>query len=197
MKIILTFLFPFIFGATSYAQVITYDDFKTVIPFLQTEDFKSAFEKTNQLLSSTQNDSSDLRGIVTYMNIFSAAGMVTLGQMTYEDFSKNANKYIGQMIVMSAHPCIDSSENGYNSLKFITYENKLQGMTITANNAKTNILCFEYFDYSDPINPSDFIGKNVRCGGILQAVETNPNKSKIWISRLHISNAFARIMRPR
>jgi len=197
MKILLTLLFPIIIGTTTYEQVISYEDFKTVIPFLQKEDFKGAFEKTNQLLNSTQNDSSDLRGIVTYMNIFSAAGMITLEQMTHEDFLKNANKYIGQTLVMSAHPCIDSSVQGYNSLKFVTQDGQLQGMTITANNTKTSILCFEYFKYSEPINPADLIGKNVRCGGTLESVEVNPNKSKIWISRLHITNAFARVSTPR
>jgi len=197
MKLILTLLLPLLIATTSYGQVITYDDFKTVIPFLQKEDFKSAFEKTSQLLSATQNDSSDLRGIVTYMNIFSAAGMVTLDQMTHEDFLKNANKYVGQRLVMSAHPCIDSSAQGYNSLKFVTEKGQLQGMTIAANNKKTNIHCFEYFKYADPINPSELIGKIVRCGGTLETVEVNPNNSKIWISRLHINNAFAREMTSR
>lgn len=194
MKFILIFLFPFFIGTTIYGQVITYDDFKTVIPYLQKEDFKGAFEKTNQLLSSTQNDTSDLRGIVTYMNIFSSAGMVSLGQMSYDEFSKNANKYVGQYVVMPAHPCIDSSKNGFNSLQFINKDGQLQGMTISANTKATTILCFEYFEYAEPVNPSDYIDKNVRCGGILKSVETNPNKSTIWISRLHISNAFARVM---
>jgi len=197
MKYILTLLFPLFAALTSYEQVITYDDFKSVIPFLQKEDFKGAFEKTSQLLSSTQNDSSDLRGIVTYMNIFSAAGMVSLDQMTHADLLKNANKFVGQRLVMSAHPCIDSSSKGYNSLQFVTKDGQLQGMTITANNKKTNILCFEYFNYADPINPSALIGKNVRCGGTLSSVEVNPNNSKIWISRLHVNNAFAREMTPR
>jgi hypothetical protein len=197
MKILLTLLFPIVFVTTIFGQVISYDDFKTVIPFLQKEDFKGAFEKTSQLLNTTQNDSSDLRGIVTYMNIFSSAGMVTLDQMTHDDFFKNANKYVGQRIVMSAHPCIDSSAQGYNSLKFTMQDGILQGMTITANNSKTNILCFEYFKYIDEINPADLLGKNVRSGGILESVEVNPNKSKIWISRLHITNAFARVITPR
>lgn len=56
---------------------------------------------------------------------------------------------------MSAHPCIDSSSQGFNSLKFVTQDEQLQGMTISANNKGTNILCFEYFKYAEPINPRD------------------------------------------
>ena len=197
MKFILTVLFLLIIATTSFGQVITYDDFKTVIPFLQKEDFKGAFEKTSKLLSSTQNDSSDLRCIVTYMNIFSAAGMVSFDQMTHADFLKNAIKFVGQRLVMSAHLCIDSSSHGYNSLQFVTKDGQLQGMTISANNKKTNILCFEYFKYAEPITATELIGKNIRSGGTLASVEVNPNNSKIWISRLYIENAFAREMTPR
>lgn len=194
-KIFLTFLLTLSIAATSFGQTITYEEFKEVIPFLQKEDFKGAYEQTSKLLKTTTNDSSDLRGIVTYMNIFSATGMVTLDQMTYDEFEKVTKDFIGQYVVMSAHPCIDSSAAGFNSIKFITTNGgKLEGMTITSNNTKTNILCFEYFDYSDPINPSELIGKNVRCGGTLSAIEINSNQSKIWVARLRIKNAFARVM---
>ena len=197
MKILFSFLLLFLLKTTSsYGQGITYDDFKKVIPYLQTDDFKAAFEKTEVLLDMSQNDSSDLRGIVMYMNILSAAGMVSLDKMSYEDFSKNTSKYVGQWIVMPAHPCIDSSSNGYNSLQFISQDGKLEGMTISANISRTNILCFEYFNYSAPINPPNFIGKSVRCGGVLKEIEVNPNKSKIWISRLHVSDAFIRVITP-
>lgn len=163
-------------------------------PYLQKEDYKTAFEKSKYLLTTTQNDSSDLRGIVTYINIYSAAGMVTKDQMTHAEFLKNANRFIGQRVVTSAHPAIDSATKGFNSLQFISKDNQIQGLTITANDAKTNILCFEYFKYKDPIDTENLVGKMVRCGGTLESVEVNPNNSKIWISRLHISNAFAREM---
>lgn len=197
MKCVLALLMPFIFATTTFGQEVSYEDFKMVIPLLQREDFKGAFERTSELLNATENDSSDLHGIVNYMNIFSAAGMVALDQMSHADFLKHAKKYIGKRLVMAAHPCIDSAAQGFNSLKLITANGQLEGMTISANNKKTNIFCFEYFKYAHPINPVELIGKNVRCGGTLESVEVNPNNSKIWISRLHLSNAFAREMTPK
>lgn len=197
-KIFLTLLVTFFIMAATYGQAITYDDFKGVIPFLQKEDFKGAYEKTSSLLKLTPYDSSDLRGIVTYMNIFSAAGMVMLDQMTYDEFEKVTKAFVGQYVVMSAHPCIESSAKGFNSLQFITNDNnKFEGMTITSNSQKTTILCFEYFEYTEEIKPIDLIGKNVRCSGILSSIEINPNKSKIWIARLRVKNAFAKVMIPR
>ncbi|MEP7372687.1 MAG: hypothetical protein ABI675_04810 [Chitinophagaceae bacterium] len=54
MKIIIAILLPVIFKATIYDQVVTYDDFKAVITFLLTEDFKEAFEKTSHLPGETE-----------------------------------------------------------------------------------------------------------------------------------------------
>ncbi len=179
------------------AQIITYDDFKSLIPYVQQEDYKEAFQRSAKALSGTQNDSSDLRGIVTYLNIYSAAGMVTMHQMSYPGFQKNAGKFIGQLLVMAAHPCVDSSANANNSLKFITRNGRLQGMVISGNRNGTSILLFEYFDFEEPINSKEFVGKNIRTGGILESVEINPNQSGIWVARIHIRHAFARETSPR
>ena len=197
-KIILMILLSSVIVTSSIGKEITYQDFKEIIPFLQQEDFQNAYIKSRKLLESTSNESSDLRSIVTYMNIYSAAGMVSLDQMTFDEFEEGTKEFIGQDIVMSAHPCIDSSKHSYSSLQFTTNKDgELEGMTITANKEMTNILFFEYFNYDEEIVPSELIGKNIRCGGILESIEINPNKSKIWIARLKVKNAFARIMTPR
>jgi hypothetical protein len=179
--------------ASAQSQVLTHDDFEAVIPYLQHEDFKGAFDKTSQLITTTRDDSSDVRGIVIYMNIFAAAGMVVHDQMTHADFLSNAYKYIGHRLVMPVHPCVDSASLVYNTLKFVTYEDKTQGMTVTANKARTNILLYEYFDYARAINQEVYVGKHVRCGGRLKSIEINPNQSKVWIARLHITNAWIRL----
>jgi hypothetical protein len=197
MKFLLTLVLPLFLCTAIYGQTIAYEDFKAIIPYVQREDFKTAFEKTNQLLASTQDDSSDLRGIVRYMNIFSSAGMVSLDQMSYSDFTKNLKKYVGQYLVMSAVPCVDSAKHEFNALQFRTLDGELLGFSMTSNNKASSIFCFQYFQYTDKLNPDDFIGKTVRSGGILKSFETNPNKSTIWIARLHIANAFARVSTPR
>ena len=141
-------------------------------------------------MQSSDKDSSGLRGIVTYINIWSSAGMVSTGKMTYEDFEKNEKKYIGQWIVMPGHPCVDSLASVRNSLKFGIRDGVLIASTVAINQDGTSILCFEYFKFHDAVNPADWIGKDVRTGGILRSVDTNPNKSTIWICRIHVEDAF-------
>lgn len=73
-----------------FAQELTYDDFKSIIPFLKTEDYKGAFNRSQELLNSTKSDTSDIRAQISYMSIYSSAGMVTLEQMSNpEDFIGN------------------------------------------------------------------------------------------------------------
>jgi hypothetical protein len=196
MKFLVTICFTLFFTTAVTAQSISYEDFKTILPLLQKEDFKKVFEKTNHLLANTIDDSSEMRGIVNYMNIFSAAGMVTLRKMTHADFLKNAKRFIGQRLVMAGHPCMDSSGTGFNTLRFETTNGQVRGHTASTNIAATAIFCFEEFKYATPVNPKDFIGLTVRCGGILENVEVNPNNSLGWISRLFIKEAFIRSLMP-
>ncbi len=50
-----------------------------------------------------------------------------------------------------------------------------------------------YGTYEVEKAPLPFKEKTViRCGGILQGIEFNPNESTIWIMRLTVTNAFVR-----
>ncbi|MGB4772799.1 MAG: hypothetical protein WBP58_15145 [Chitinophagaceae bacterium] len=188
----------FFFVKTAAAQTVSNDDFRSLIPFMQKEDYKSAFKASDKILNATVNDSSNLRGIVTYMNLLASAGMVSKGEMKYDDFEKNAKKYIGHYVVMSAHPCIDSTKMAYNSVKLQPDETgKVKGTVATTNQAATRILFFEYFDFEQPVDPSDYVGKNVRCGGILEDHKPNPNKTTVVVGRMYIKHAFINEMTPR
>ena len=192
-------VFLLLFSSAVFCQKMTYEDFKTVIPFLQKEDFKGAFEKTEALLKATNVDTSDVRAQVAYMNIYSAAGMVTLDQMDYKGFEKNLKTFVGKKLKMPGHPCIDSiTKVAYSSLQFqLKKDGKMQGFTMTGNKDKTNILLFEYYDFKGLVDPEDFVGTSVRCGGVLESYEVNVNKSKVWIGRLHISEAYIRGFLPK
>ncbi len=54
MKKALTLLILFIGINQSFGQDLSYDDFKSLIPYLKAEDWKSAFNESSKLLKSTQ-----------------------------------------------------------------------------------------------------------------------------------------------
>lgn len=191
MKKFLT-TFVLLLGLTpTQAQTITYNDFKSLIPYLKTEDWKSAFQESSKLLKLANGDTSDLKAIVTYINIFTAAGMVTNGQMTYKELEDNIMQFQGQKIIMSAHP-LTTKDGSLNCLKFSVSDTTNEAFTTATNTKGVNILCFEKFYFKDKLNPADFMNSFVRCGGTLEKIELNPNKSMIWILRLTVRNAFAR-----
>jgi len=174
-----------------FSQIISYDDFQGLIPYLQTENWKRAFKTSSKLLVSTESDTTDLKAIVMYMNIYSAAGLVSQGKMTYDELEKKIMKFQGQKIVMPSHP-ITKNTGSLNCLHFSVADSTNEASIASTNEGGLNILCFEYFYFNDKQNPERFGNAMVRCGGILDKIELNPNKSKIWILRLRVTNAFAR-----
>ncbi|TCC89195.1 hypothetical protein EZ428_15955 [Pedobacter frigiditerrae] len=191
MKKLLTLIILFVGLNQSYGQTLTYDDFKSLIPYLKTEDWKSAFKESSKLLTA-EKDTSDFHAIILYINIFSAAGMVTENQMSYKELEQNVMKFQGQKIIMPAHP-VTTKDGALSQLKFEVTDSTNTAFTSAANSTGTNILCFEKFIFKDKVNLDDFTEKSiVRCGGTLEKIETNPNKSLIWILRLTVKDAFAR-----
>ena len=192
MKNILTTVVLFLGLFQSYGQTLTYDDFKSLIPYLQTENWKSAFKESTKLLKSADKDTSEFHAIILYINIFSAAGMVTEGQMTYKELENNVMKFQGQKIIVSAHP-VTIKDGALRQIKFDVTDSTNAAFVAATNSKGTNILCMEKFTFKDKINLDDFPEKTiVRCGGTLEKIETNPNKSMIWILRLTVKDAFAR-----
>jgi len=177
----------------SHAQTISYDDFKSIIPSLQKEDWSSAFNTSKNLLEAAPNDSSDFKAIVIYINIFSAAGMVTEGKMTYDELEQNIMKFKGQRILMSAHPVSENESNTLNQTMFSEIDSHFEGFTSATNAKGTNIFCFEKFYFNDKLNLKKLKKSIVRCGGTLDKIELNPNKSMIWIVRLTVTDAYVRI----
>lgn len=183
-------IFIFLLGTLhSLSQTITYENFKSLIPYLQNENWSSAFKESEILLNKAEKDTSEYEAITIYINILSAAGMVTDGKMTYEELEKKVMKFQGQKIIMSAHPIKKENGSGLNFTKLISSN---EAFTIASNKKGINILCFEIIYFKEDINISDLQNSTIRCGGILDKIEMNPNKSDIWILRLIVKDAFAR-----
>lgn len=176
-----------------FAQTISYDDFKNVVPSLQKEDWKTAFKTTGKLLKDTETDSSDLHSIVTFIHIFSAAGMVSNGDMSYDELQEAVNPYIGKFVITAAHPLGNPDQKGGLNQTYVTVNDTMMQAFTSATNANgTSIFCFEYSNLAAPPDMQTLKGKFVRTGGILTKVEYNPNRSNIWIMRLTIDQAFIR-----
>lgn len=185
------------FCLTASAQELTQDDFNALIPYLQKEDYNGAFGQSEILLKKSTTDTSDARAQIAYVNVYAAAGMVTVGQMSHKDFEKHTKRFIGQKMKMPGHPFVDDTVKvAFNSFKLLRDKDKVKGFTMTANQKKTNILLFEYYNFEQAPDPKEFSGKTVRASGILESFEVNPDASKTWIARLHFAKPQVNIFIP-
>lgn len=174
------------------AQSITYEDFKSLIPFLQKEDWQSAYNASSKLLEENEVDNDDPRAIVLYINILSGAGLVAQGKLTYEQLEAKILPYQGQHILMASHPLSIKGEDTMNKTFFSETDSTFEAFTTSTNKGGTNILCFEKFYFDEKVLTNQYKNSMVRCGGKLEKIEFNPNKSTIWILRLTIKDAYHR-----
>lgn len=129
--------------------------------------------------------------MMVYIRLFSGAGLVSQKKMSAKKLDVAILPLIGQKVMMSAHAYIKDEVGGLNSTIFNRDSSQWKAFTAAANHAGTSILCMEYFEMRKA--PLPFKEKTVvRCGGILQATELNPNKSSVWILRLTVTNVFIR-----
>jgi hypothetical protein len=186
------------FCANCLAQELSQDDFRSLVPFLQKQDYKGAFQRSEALLRQSASDTSDAQAQIAYVNVYASAGMVTVNEMSYKDFEKNIKKFVGKKMKMPGHPCVpDSVKVAFNSFQFIRDNDKLKGFTMTANQKKTNILLFEYYNFTQAPDPKDFVGKTVRTTGILESYELSDSQSKTWIARLQFADPRVNVFVPK
>jgi len=174
---------------TPFAQ-ITRADFQQLIPDLKKEDWKPVYKKSGALLTANPSDTSEMHAIMVYIRLFSGAGLVSEGKMSYKKLKEEVMPLVEQNILMAAHP-FNKKEGSLNSTSFSKEGKEWKAFSAAANQRGTNILCFENFSLIQA--PLPFKEKTfIRCGGILKSIEFNPNESNVWIMRLNVEGAFVR-----
>lgn len=174
----------------SHFGQVTRADFLELIPYLKKEDWKPVFKKSGTLLAANPEDSSDMHAMMVYIRLFSGAGLVSEGKLTYKKLKEQVMPLVGQEILMAAHPYI-KKEGLLNTIDFSKEGKQWKAFSAAANQSGTSILCMENFSLTHA--PLPFKEKTmVRCGGILKSIEFNPNESNIWILLLNVEDAFAR-----
>jgi hypothetical protein len=169
---------------------VTSADFQELIPYLEKEDWKPVYKKSGTLLLANPTDSSEMHAMMVYIRLFSGAGLVSEGKMSYKKLEADVKPLVGQKILMAAHPYI-KRDGTLNATNFSKEGTKWKAFSAAANQRGTSILCFEKFTLIKA--PLPFQEKSfIRCGGMLKSIEFNPNESNMWIMRLNVEDAFVR-----
>ncbi len=199
-KFILILIFIFSASASVFSQEVTREEMLPIFQKLGTESWTDAYAMSKDLLAKHEDDiTSGFPELLRYITILAGAGSVSEGELSYESFGKYATTLIGKPLKMAGHPTTfdtDDSHARFNQNEISMKHDSVKGHCTSSNKAKTSIYCFENYDFPYTVSDtaemhlSTMVGESTRWGGILAAVELNPNKSKVWISRLHIKDAW-------
>jgi len=191
----LLFLIPFLVINFQLTAQISRADVLPLFTQLEEKDYKDAHKTALDLLSRFEQDSSYIMGIVRYGFLYSGAALIADGKMDYDELKVHSSKLEGKLIRMAAHPSsADTSRLQNNTNVFYPSKAGTECRTTSTNEAGTSIYFFENFHFDNALEVERLNGKITRCGGVLDKIEFNPNGSKIWIMRLHISNADLQVL---
>lgn len=168
---------------------ITETQWKELLTALDREDWDTGFDRSSDFLGRVkeEDDRKRLAGL-RYMVLYTAAGKVFSGKMSYDELEKVIVGFAGKEI---AFPYRRIKGNCKGDFNYICWSKEDQNkVMITATNKKAvSIFAFEYVEFKDKFNFEKNEGKMGEITGIVNAVNPNPNRSNIVILRIYVSGA--------
>lgn len=174
-----------------FAQAqITKEDYKSLIPHLQKEDWKAAFKASSKLLNNAEGDTSVYKQMVAYFNIYAAVGMTTDGKMKREKLQELIAKYKGEKLYLAGHLASRDMRNTLNKTFISSGETSSSAVT-SVTNSKLQPLMLEQVNFNKKLDLEYYFGTTVRCGGVLTDFEVNTDKAnKEWLVKLFVTDGF-------
>lgn len=171
---------------------ITKEDYKSIIPFLQAEDWKDAYKASSKLLKDNASDTSEYKSMVAYFNVYAAAGMASDGKMKRAKLQEIVAQYKGQKIFMAGHIASKDGRNTLNKTFLSSSAQSSNGFT-TVTNKKLKTLLMEDITFAKKLDLEYYFGSTVRCGGTLTDFEVNlDEKNTDWLVKFNVSEGFIR-----
>ena len=169
---------------TPVSQALTEQDWAKLISVLETEDWEKSAELSKQYLARLKSDDAEKSlARLRYMLLFSSAGKVASGQISYEELQKVADPLVGQEVQLPYGEIIKECRGNFRALCFTPKGN--HDVTVASSNRKaTRIHAFVYTDLREKFDYDAHLGKIGTVRGVVESIQYNPNQSKIWIMRI-------------
>src|SRR5439155_6066686 len=176
-------------NADTTEKKLTDAQWKPLFSALSNEDWKQAFDLSSTYLDQLKNDD-NAKSIANlrYMYLYSAAGEVSEGKMTFEDLEKKISIFAGKKIVLPFREISNACQTAFNIICGSTEEKKRAFIT-ASNKTATTIHSFEYIELAEDFDFAKNSGKKGAVLGTVKAIVPNPNKSRAIVMRIYISDA--------
>jgi len=154
-------------------DILTAEDWNSVIPYLVDEDWINAEKVSGELLKRFKGDDEmlDEAGIVRYMYINAAGGLVGSKEIEKEDALEKLKGLEGKVIVTPFNMYKKGGMFNYLTLS----EDGKNWSKCVANDAATEIHIFEIFEMDDKLlidNATQYEGKTMRMIALIKEIKT-------------------------
>jgi hypothetical protein len=155
---------------------------------LEGEDWDTAERLSSKYLDEVISASSNDRTLarLRYMYLYSAAGKISAGKMTYDDLEKRIKAFAGKEIFLPARYLVEKCRAGVDFNGLCKSDGDHDIMVTSANRAGTTIHAFEYIKLKDKLDWSKNGGKVAAILGTIESIAPNPNKSRVLIMRIFV-----------
>lgn len=181
---LLSLLFSAIAAPIAFAEV-TEAQWKEMLSAVGKEDWKPAFALSSKFMTEMKPDDERMPRL-RYIYLFTAAGKVSEGQMSFEELTKLTKPLVGQSIVLPYRTCTRKAEG---KLNFITQSEEKDHLFIAATNQSgTTVHDFEYITLKEKTDIATHDEQQAAISGTIKSIAPNPNKSAAIVMRLYITD---------
>lgn len=176
-----------------YARAdVTDTQWEALLKAAGSEDWNQGFALSAKYLKEFKEGDARLARL-RYILLYTAAGKVSEGEMSYDDLPAITKELVGKNIVLPYRQIAINPKLG--DLNFIVRPMDTDGELFVAatNKAGTTIHDFEYIKLKDGFDLEGHDGQYASISGVIDAIKPNPNKSAAIVLRIYISNGSVKL----
>ena len=164
-----------------------------LITALEKEDWITAEKLSwSYLALAKTDDEARTPARLRYMYLYSAAGKVAAGKMSYASLQKRIKDFDGKEIVFPYRP-VSNECHGSDSNTICKGQDSTRLLVMGTNRDYSTIHDFEYIKLKEPFDFEKNHGKQAAIVGHVDSITSNPNRSLALILRIYVSDAYVKI----
>lgn len=182
----------FIHSPCAFAEV-SENQWKEMLSEVGKEDWSKSYKLSAQFLKEMPESDARLPRL-RYIVMYTAAGEVSAGQMSYDELSKVVEPLVGKAVVFPFRPLAVEAPGG--ALNLITggKDDRKKLFSVASNQDGTTIHAFEYVTLKDEFDVARHDGEPASIGGVIDKITPNPNKSAALVLRVFVSQGTISLM---
>jgi hypothetical protein len=168
---------------------LTESQWQGIFTALRNENWTAAFNLSGKYLKQLKdNDKAKSIANLRYIYLYAAAGKVSEGTMSFAEIAKYVKTLIGKKVVMPYRQIAQECQGSFNFICPTDAKNK--AIVAAANKKGTTVHSFEYIQLKENLDFAKHEGEKAAIAGVIRSIVPKPNKSKLIILRIYISDGY-------